>query len=186
MKRPTPDKRRIFLAALVSVACLAMPAHAQFLKDLQSTIKRNVQSEVHQKVAKESRSVTRCALGEKDDCPALPSGSEQGAVKALENCTPMTFETQHPMLTDFTIEHQIKGMENGRCVYEQSMPSNMKMICNFTREGRMEAAADLREALETGRYQGDMQTMPDFAKECEIEMANGYRVPAGGMTSSGQ
>ena len=183
----------LVLAIFAGQICLGNTAHAQFLKDLKGTIQRSIKdevdrkkNEVHGKVEEETRSTTRCVLGESGECPELmtqePETAQGTAIEALENCTPVKFQTEHPMMTDFTIQHEVKGMQNGRCIYEQSMPSNMKMICSFTEAGRMEAAAALRQAEETGRYQGSAQDTPGFARECEIEMANGYRMPAAGLS----
>lgn len=181
----TAGKKRLICLALIGAVAFGSPAHAQFLKDLRSVVTRGVQDEVRGKVERETRSATRCALGEAEDCPTLSREDQDVVVAAFKNCSPMTFRTEHPMVDNFTIEHEIRGIENGRCIYHQSMPSDMKMICAFTEEGRKEAAAALSQSIETGRYQGSMQEAPAFARECEIEMANGYRVPMGATVSSG-
>ena len=187
MKIVTAKRNGLLLALCMGLSSVANPAHAQFLKDLKGVIQRGVQDEVKQKASKETRSATRCALGESTNCPhTITRGDENEVAAALESCKPLTFETEHPMVADFTIQHEIRGIQNGRCMYVQSMPSDMKMICAFTEAGRKEAAAEFRKTMETGRYQGSTQDMPGFTKECEIEMANGYRMPANGMTSGGQ
>ena len=100
---------------------------------------------------------------------------------ALDSCKPSHVETDHPVMPDFRISHDILGMQNGRCVYTQSMPNNMKMICSFTSSGRKDAARLMRETAESGHYSGGTSNIPAFAKDCEVEMPNGYRVQMGTM-----
>ena len=109
--------------------------------------------------------------------------AEQGRAiaAAIDSCKPGEFDTEHPVMPGFMIKHEIVGMQNGRCVYTQSMPNNMKMICSLTSAGRADAARLMRETAESGHYSGGMSNIPAFAKDCEVEMPNGYRVQMGQM-----
>lgn len=112
--------------------------------------------------------------------PGAPAEVEPFAT-ALDACTAATLEAPHPLMRSFTITHTVGGEKDGVCVYEQTMPGKMTMICAFTPEGRKALAEELRRTAKEGRMTGSSKAAPPgWMKECEIAMPSGKRVPAAG------
>jgi len=111
----------------------------------------------------------------------LSSPVEAGAfVAALETCAASKMRAPHPLMASFVVDHTILGEENGACGYTQTMPGKMTMVCALTPSGRKQLAADMKVMTSGGAMRaGTSQLQPGWFKECQIELPNGNRVPAG-------
>lgn len=109
-------------------------------------------------------------------CAALPAD--------LRACAPAQCRQPHPIMPGFEIVHDIAGMENGACVYRQSMPQNMSMHCRLSEDGRAYFADQMRTFLDGGRISGRFSTREGpqdnaMTRECEIIDQNGETLPWG-------
>jgi len=113
--------------------------------------------------------------------PATASVVEVDAfAKSLEACAPGAISTPHPLMKSFIVEHQISGATKDRCAYSQTMPGRMKMICALSGDGRKALGTDLRAMAAGSSLKGSTSgPAPVWMKECEIEMPDGKRIPAG-------
>jgi opacity protein-like surface antigen len=55
----------------------------------------------------------------------------QNLAEKIELCEPYACEMSHPKLNAYVI-HSISGVKDGKCQYEQTMPNNGLMACNFS------------------------------------------------------
>ena len=110
----------------------------------------------------------------------LSSPAEATAfVSALDACTVSKMRAPHPLMASFVVDHTILGEENGACVYKQTMPGKMTMVCALTPSGRKSLAADMNVMTAGGAMRGGTnQAQPGWFKECQIELPNGNRIPA--------
>lgn len=98
---------------------------------------------------------------------------------SLETCTAGTANTPHPLIPGFIVVHTSNGPTDGACGYRQTMPGNMTMVCALSERGRSVLAADIRAMMAGGSMRGSTSAAPPaWMQECEIEMANGRRIPA--------
>jgi len=72
----------------------------------------------------------------------------------------------HPLFGIFIINHTISGMKDGKCHYEQTMPSDGLMTCNFSVEQRKQFAQLHRDmfsgkTIETN-FSGKMEASIDI------------------------
>ncbi|HEX5694217.1 MAG TPA: hypothetical protein VFY00_06325 [Arenimonas sp.] len=111
------------------------------------------------------------------DTPATGAATNDLAFAAsLEACVAASHRSPHPFVSGFVIEHQISGLEDGRCNYSQSMPGNMRMECKFSDAGRNAMALEFRE-MAAGRMSGGTGEQPAWTQDCEIITADGKRMP---------
>jgi hypothetical protein len=108
-------------------------------------------------------------------CTALPA--------ALRACTPVQCTQPHP-LANFTIHHEILGMDGDACVYNQSMPSDMMMRCRFSESGRAEYAAEIGAYQSSGELSGHFSSSEPpqqdvMTRECEVIDSDGHVWPWG-------
>jgi hypothetical protein len=111
-----------------------------------------------------------------------PQPGEDPAVfaAALERCEAAVLKVPHPLVRPFIVTHTVRGETDGRCQYEQTMPGNMTMACAFTADGRAAMAEEIRKLAADGPLRGSTKgPQPAWAKECEIVMPDGKRVPFG-------
>lgn len=109
---------------------------------------------------------------------STPAEAEAFAA-SLGTCTAAKAAAPHPLMPSFVIEHTIDGEKDGACAYSQTMPGKMKMICALSADGRKSLATDLRTMATGGPMKGSTSAAgPAWMTECEIEMADGKRIPA--------
>ncbi|MFY2764730.1 hypothetical protein [Arenimonas sp. MALMAid1274] len=99
--------------------------------------------------------------------------------EAVQACEAATFESPHPFMRGFIIPHRIVGPADGKCVYSQGMPGDMRMECSLSEEGQAALAAEFREQA-AGRMSGSTAKQPVWAKECSIIGKDGKATPMGG------
>ncbi len=84
----------------------------------------------------------------------------------IEQCMPFSCEMSHPLFGIFIVNNTISGMKNGKCHYEQTMPSDGLMTCNFSVEQRKQFAQLHRDmfsgkTIETN-FSGKMEASIDI------------------------
>jgi hypothetical protein len=98
---------------------------------------------------------------------------------ALESCSAAKVATPHPFVRTFVIEHTVAGEKDGTCDYRQTMPGKMTLICALSADGRKGLAAEMKAMAGGGPMRGSTSAAPVvWMRECEIETADGTRMPA--------
>jgi len=112
--------------------------------------------------------------------PPAPGEDPAAFADSLEACEPAVLKIPHPLVRPFIITHTVQGVQDGRCRYEQTMPSDLTMECAFSEEGRKAMAGEIRKlAGDTHLHGSTKGPQPVWAKECEIVTADGKRTPFG-------
>lgn len=65
-------------------------------------------------------------------------------VRHLETCEPYVMPYKNPF-GDEMVKREVKGTQGGRCLFEETMPGNMSLVCEFTDAGRREAVSAYRK-----------------------------------------
>jgi len=47
------------------------------------------------------------------------------------NCAAFKSQTPHPLMSGFTVLHEVQGKKDGKCIYTQTMPNNGLMTCSY-------------------------------------------------------
>ena len=92
----------------------------------------------------------------------------------IEHCAPYTCEMSHPLFDVFITRHSISGMKGGKCHYEQTMPNNGLMTCNFSSWQRKQYA----------QLKRDMFSGKTIENETSVEMEISYKMDSRGKTKS--
>jgi len=112
--------------------------------------------------------------------PPAPGQDPAAFADSLQACEPAVLRIPHPLVRPFITTHTVQGLQDERCRYEQTMPSDMTMECAFTEEGRKAMAEEIRKlAGDTHLHGSTKGPQPVWAKECEIVTADGKRTPFG-------
>ena len=107
---------------------LGRPADAfQVMRDLGL----GISNEDFEKLAVADSSQNQNNFAASKDCQDFPD--------KLEKCEPFVCEFDHPITGD-KMQREIKGLEDGKCVYVEEMPNGGEMECNYT-QNYYEAAA---------------------------------------------
>lgn len=92
----------------------------------------------------------------------------QNLPENIEFCKPYTCKMSHSSFDSFVISHSISGMVGNNCHYEQTMPNNVLMTCNFSPWQRKQY----------GRLKGDMfsghiiKSEPSMEREASLKMGS--------------
>ncbi len=92
----------------------------------------------------------------------------------IEQCLPYTCEMSHPIVGRFMIQHTIAGVKDGKCHYEQTMPKNGLMACNFS-ERQREQYAELTRDMFSGKT---------IESQHSLEMKASYKMDSSGKSTS--
>ena len=90
----------------------------------------------------------------------------QNLPQKIEHCETFTCQMSHSSSDSFVIRHSISGMAGNNCHYEQTMPNNGRMTCNFSPWQRKQY----------GRLKGDMFSGHIIKSEPSVEMESSLKM----------
>jgi len=97
----------------------------------------------------------------------------QNLPEKIEHCEPYTCKTPHHKF-NVSFIHSISGVKDGKCQYEQTMPNNGLMTCNFSPWQRKQYA-QLKQKLFSSKI---------FGNETPMEIRASFNMDSGGGTKS--
>lgn len=98
--------------------------------------------------------------------------------RQLQRCGYATAREVHPSNASLTIRYAVNGERDGRCLYTQNLPGDMRMICAFDASQRTALAEEIASGAHSRRLtSGARGDVPAWASSCELETPDGQRVP---------
>ena len=86
----------------------------------------------------------------------------------ISTCQPYSCQFTHPLVPNFTSEKKILGKSGDRCGYEESMPNNGRMKCQFKEASLKIVAEEWRKFLSGAKVSSNTSFNPMKTGECKI------------------
>ncbi|TDT38446.1 hypothetical protein DES49_2420 [Halospina denitrificans] len=87
----------------------------------------------------------------------------------LVMCEPFTMSFEHPFDGEMK-KREVKGLRGGKCLYEEEMPNNTRLVCRFSEELRKKAANAYR--------QGGNRPLQEIMDEADCDIEGGSNASA--------
>jgi hypothetical protein len=148
VKNSKSPKKAIFIILLLLVL-VALGIGGYFYISNQNANLAELENEITTPLTTPMPTVTPEVVSEVAECAEF--------AQMLETCTPYTCQFTHP-LTGTLLTREIVGIEDGTCVYNEQMPENQVLSCNYSLEVRVAVANYYRDIMSTETVGEDTET----------------------------
>lgn len=93
--------------------------------------------------------------------------------KKIKSCVPFTCKFQHPLSAD-TMEREIIGLVDDKCVYSEKIPNGGRVDCNYTEDVRLAVSEYYKDLESVGTFTSNLAEK--FKSEEEKMLKNTYTI----------